>query len=135
MGHFEQLLAHIVGDYILQTDRMARLKTASDRWAGLHVLLYCVPFLILGVSLKALVIIGGTHYLIDRYRLALVVVRFKTVLDYSLQGPWEIRQRLANLNEHGFPQGTPAYLGFWIMVIIDNFLHIAINAWAISTYG
>lgn len=58
MGHFEQLLAHLIGDYILQTDRMARRKTSDDLYAVLHVLLYCVPFLVLGASLKALVVIG-----------------------------------------------------------------------------
>lgn len=135
MGHFEQLLAHLVGDYLLQTDRMARRKTSEDLWAVLHVLMYCVPFLILGVSLKALVIIGGTHYLIDRYRLAMYVVKFKTALDYSLAGPREMRVQLANLNKFGFPQGTPDYLGFWFVILVDNTLHIAINAWAISIFG
>lgn len=131
MPLFEQLLAHVLGDYVLQTDRMARRKTGSDYWAWLHVLMYGVPFLILGASWLALSVIVCSHFLIDRYRLALYVVKFKTVLDYSLQGPTEIRCRLSNLNAFGFPQGTPDYLGFWFLILVDNTLHLTINYYAL----
>lgn len=131
MTMFEQLLAHFLGDYVFQTDRMARQKTGSDYWAWLHVLTYGLIFLILGASWGALLVIVGSHFLIDRFRLALYVVKFKTVLDYSLQGPREIRIRLSNLDRFGFPQGTPEYLGFWILILVDNLIHITINYYAL----
>jgi hypothetical protein len=37
---FFLLLAHVVGDYALQTDRMAQLKGSSPRILSLHVLIY-----------------------------------------------------------------------------------------------
>jgi hypothetical protein len=131
MGLFEQLLAHVLGDYVLQTDRMARFKTASTPWAILHVLMYGLPFLVLGASWTALAVIVGTHFLIDRYRLALYVVKFKTVLDYSLRGPLAVRNRLDALDRFGFPQGTPEYLGFWFLILVDNTLHLTINYYAL----
>ena len=65
-----QLLAHLVGDYIFQTDKMARLKTGSWLWAIMHGLTYSLPFMLFRPSLAALAVIAGSHILIDRFRLA-----------------------------------------------------------------
>ena len=71
------ILAHLVGDYLLQTHWMATQKT--ERWAPaiLHGLTYTVPYVFVTQSPAALVVIAGTHIVIDRYRLARVVVWFK----------------------------------------------------------
>lgn len=66
----EQLIAHLIGDYILQNHAMAMRKTSLWFWATLHVLLYGIPFLFLTTSPIQWLIIVGTHLLIDRFRLA-----------------------------------------------------------------
>lgn len=43
----EQLIAHLVGDYLLQSDWMAQHKRRSTIACLLHALLYALPFLLL----------------------------------------------------------------------------------------
>lgn len=68
------LLAHLTGDYIAQSHWMATEKT--HRWlpAVLHGLTYAACYLLATRSVLALLVIGGTHVVIDRYRLARHVV-------------------------------------------------------------
>lgn len=74
------LLAHLVGDYVLQSDWMATGKLT--RWwpAVAHGLTYTLPYVLVTQSLWALLIIGGTHIVIDRYRLAKYVTWLKNQL-------------------------------------------------------
>lgn len=76
----DQLMLHAIGDYITQSDWMANEKT--KRWfpAACHATLYSLPFLALSPSPAAFAVIIGTHYLIDRYRVARYVVWAKNWL-------------------------------------------------------
>ena len=58
-----QLIAHLVGDYCLQSDWMAAQKTKDWRPALAHALTYTLPFLCLSTSWKALLFIAGTHFM------------------------------------------------------------------------
>jgi hypothetical protein len=107
----EQLLAHLVGDYLMQPDWMSRRKSNSWLWALIHGLIYSLPFLFLKPSLLAWAIIFLSHALIDRYRLAHYVARLKN-------GVW---------SGDGYPAETPDYLRVWLMIITDNTLHLLIN--------
>lgn len=71
------LLAHLAGDYVLQSHWMATEKL--KRWwpALVHGFTYTLPYLLVTRSVWALLIIGGTHTVIDRYRLARYVVWLK----------------------------------------------------------
>jgi Protein of unknown function (DUF3307) len=66
----DQLVAHVVGDYLLQSDWMAREK--GRRWlpAAVHAILYAVPFVLLGPSLKGWLAIAASHFVLDRWRVA-----------------------------------------------------------------
>ena len=75
-----QLIAHGIGDYVLQSHWMATQKTQRSLAALCHVLAYAVPFLFLKPSLLALVVIIGSHFVIDRWRLARYVVWAKNWL-------------------------------------------------------
>lgn len=88
----DQLLAHAIGDYILQSDWMANKKRTEHAAAAVHALVYSLPFLFLlsstpwsasrdggHGSLQWLVIVG-THFLIDHYGLARYVVWAKNWL-------------------------------------------------------
>ena len=80
----EILVAHLVGDYLLQSHWMATEKI--NRWwpAIVHGITYTIPYLLVTRSLWALLIIAGTHVIIDHYRLAKHVSWVKNLL-----GPWK----------------------------------------------
>ncbi len=82
----EQLLAHLIGDYILQSHWMAENKTKAFWPAFVHALLYSLPFVLIAPSGQAWGVIFFTHFLIDRYRLARYLVWAKNLL-----GPWRRR--------------------------------------------
>lgn len=151
------ILAHLIGDYVLQSHVMATRKTSSWRWALIHAAFYSLPFagllLWLGVgasdALGALTIIGGTHALIDRLRIA---TRWCEWYGVGHPGIW-VRAPRAMLAvwarwltrrgyRHGwddvtrvFPfEAPPPFLGVWLTIIVTNTLHLTINGltfWAI----
>ena len=63
----EQLLCHLFGDYILQSDYMAMNKSKRSLPCIIHVILYTSCFLFLTFSWKALLVIGVTHFILDRW--------------------------------------------------------------------
>lgn len=119
-----QLMAHMIGDYALQSHWMAVNKRTQSAAAMFHVLFYAIPFLVLRPSPAALAVIVGTHFLIDRFGLARYVVwakNFYLSLD-RLPPP---------LTPTGFPEGTPVYVATWLLIIQDNLIHIGVNALAL----
>lgn len=124
MATTDQVIAHAVGDYVLQSDWMANEKARSSVAAGAHVATYMLPFLALRPSARALAIIAGTHFLIDRFRLARYVCWAKN----WIAPPGQDHEMTAT----GYPADRPAWLSTWLLIITDNILHIVINAWALG---
>lgn len=123
----EVLVAHLVGDYLIQSHWMATEKTKKWTPAVVHGVTYTLPFLLVTQSLLALAVIAGTHIVIDRYRLARHVVWLKNqVGPRAFRGPWSERSAT------GYPPETPAWLAVWLMIIADNTLHILINIVAVA---
>jgi hypothetical protein len=142
----EQLLCHLWGDYILQSDWMAQNKTKDWFPALIHAMLYTLCFLpLLGAARTpwAGVVICGTHFLIDRYRLARYLVWLK-----NWMGPFyravevryspSMRKTFRHWERHnpmppladcptGSPPFTPVWLSVWLLIIADNTLHMTIN--------
>jgi hypothetical protein len=124
----EQLLIHLFGDYITQTDWMASNKTNRSLPAQVHAIVYTLPFLLLTTSFQALFVIYATHYLIDRYRLARYVVFAKNwMTDHSLQ--W------ADCSGTGYHQDRPAWLAVWLLIVADNTMHLIINFFTLKYLG
>lgn len=120
------MLAHLVGDYLLQSHWMANEKT--KRWwpAILHGIMYTLPFLLLTQSIPALLVIGGTHIIIDRFRLAKHVVFLKNFL-----APRSAWPTWADSKATGYPSETPAWMAVWLLILADNTIHLLINIAAI----
>lgn len=154
----DQLVAHAVGDYILQSDWMATTKTKKTVAALAHVATYTLPFLFLTRSLAALAAILGTHLLIDRWRLARYVVWAKNFIapprikHESQRGPtavgsdvpfnavqygfiwtWYTRRNppWKDCAATGYPPDVPPWMAVWLLIIADNTMHVLCNALAL----
>jgi len=118
----EQLLAHLVGDYLLQSDWMAQQKTTRNLAAVCHALTYTLPFVLLGASVSALAVICLTHLVIDRFRLARFVCFAKNYLAPPSQWPaWE------RCKVTGYDSDRPPWLAVWLLIIADNTMHLLCN--------
>lgn len=122
----EQLIAHLVGDYVLQNHWMATAKVKSWGPAVAHAACYGLPFLLLVDSAAAWLVIVGTHAIIDRYRLARFWVEWWGV------GVWPsglakaaLRAGVAKSIEDA--PAPPPFLAVWLLIIVDNTMHLAIN--------
>lgn len=142
------IIAHLVGDYLLQSDWMALKKTNSTPACLAHVVTYAVPFVALTRDPWVLGFIVSTHFMIDRWRLARFVCwgknfiapkwihtgarqtgevapgRIDTVFVFSRNQPW------AECSKTGYHESRPDWLAFWLLIIADNTLHLLCNGLA-----
>src|SRR6266481_1987011 len=123
---FLQVLCHLVGDYPLQSSWMANNKTKSWEVAAVHSFVYMIPFLlaceVLPLSLLAALVMFGTHVVIDRLRIAKYIAFASNFLSpRSEWKPW------SECKGTGYHKDTPPFMAVWLMVIIDQILHLAIN--------
>ncbi len=117
------LLAHLVGDYLLQSDWMALEKTQMWLPAVAHAVTYTLPYVLVTQSVAALAVIASTHAVIDRYRLARHVCWAKNFLaPRSYWYPWR------ECRGTGYHESRPPWLAVWLMIVADNTLHLLINA-------
>lgn len=133
----EQLLLHLFGDYILQTDWMANEKTKKMWVAYIHAFFYSLPFLFfLEPSFAAIMVIFWSHAMIDRYRLARYVAFAKNWItgweyvkaqQHFDDGHWHNKFDKSTLNTGGYPNDMPPWMWVWLLIITDNSLHLAIN--------
>lgn len=124
----DQLLAHAVGDYILQSDWMVKEKHRNSAAAGLHCIFYLLPFALLTQSMPALAIVAVSHFFVDRFRMARYVIWLKN-------RPWPGARPWAECRETGYPPDTPPWLSGWLFIIVDNVIHIVLNGAAIQYFG
>lgn len=130
----DQLLAHVIGDFVLQSDWMAETKTKNTTQGllatAVHVLCYGFPWLFMTRSLPALGIIIGTHFVIDHWRLARYVGWLKNFLaPIGSNPPWEVCKGT------GYPSHRPPFITVWLMIIVDQVMHVACNAFALKYFG
>lgn len=133
-----QLILHLWGDYILQSDWMAQNKT--KRWwpSIVHATLYSLPFFLIG-GWRTVLVIWSTHAIIDRFRLARFLCWFKNFLAPNwipcdpdcdacrVSGPIQRNYPWVECSKTGYPSSTPDWLAVWLMIICDNTLHLTIN--------
>jgi hypothetical protein len=127
----EALLAHLVGDYLLQTDWMAAQKVRRLWPAIIHGLAYSLPFLLITRSPWALLVIAGTHAMLDRYRAATHLIWARSLIGpRKSRVPW--REALGNC---GFGASVPPGLAMALMIVSDNTIHMLVNAAALASLG
>lgn len=121
-----ELLLHLIGDYLLQSDWMASGKTKNWRPALAHAVAYSLPFLLIATP-AAVAVILLTHYLIDRYRLARFVVYAKNFI-----APKSAYRSWSDCSSTGYPNELPPFMAVWLLIIADNTIHMVINHFAIA---
>jgi len=117
-----QLILHLLGDYVTQSDWMAKNKTKRTVAALYHAFVYSLPFLLIG-SRRACSVIFLTHFLIDRFRLARYVVFAKNWLMCGT-GPEPVWK---DCQATGYPSETPLWMSVWLLIAADNTIHLLIN--------
>jgi len=148
MFSFSQLIAHLIGDYFLQSNWMAVNKTSNEPagWAAvtIHAIFYTVPFLLLTQSYHALLVIMLTHLVIDHFRVAKYIVWAKNWIQIPKLGiahnkPWHECQTLGvpdSLVRQGPDSGESlVWLHGWLLFITDNTMHLIINGAALYWFG
>jgi hypothetical protein len=150
----DQLLCHLFGDYVFQSDWMASEKTKQSFAALCHAIIYGLCFLPLAPTLTAWLVIVGTHFVIDRWRLARYVVYAKNFLaprdtmqlvkvpstteaasPDGFVNEWKITtwwHPWSECSATGYHKDRPAWLAVWLLIIADNALHILINGLALK---
>lgn len=113
----EQLLLHLMGDYLFQNRWMAMWKVRKSYVAAIHALVYTSGFFILLTHNPiALGVIFGTHCLIDRFSLAKYIMR--------------VNGNAPN-DTYTYSDGVvyPIFTGnlFLVYVVTDNTMHLIIN--------
>lgn len=120
----DQLVAHAVGDYALQSDWMANEKTKQNLAALVHAFTYTLPFLLLTQSPWALFFVLWTHFAIDRWRLARYIVWAKNLI--GPYRPWK------ECSITGYPAEKPPWMAVWLLIIADNTMHVLCNGLALT---
>ena len=150
----DQLVAHAIGDYVLQSDWMANENAKKSLAALIHAGSYALPFFLFRPSLAALAVILWTHFFIDRFRLARFVVYAKNFLSprSSREVTYEEVATTAGgvpyFSEHvkvsqwwfpwadckatGYPSARPPWMSVWLLIIADNVMHVLINGAALK---
>lgn len=114
----DQIVAHLVGDYILQSHWMATNKAKNSIAAAIHALTYTLPFTLITQHWLALSAICVSHFFIDRFRLARYVVWLKN----GARGPVTLT---------GYPDDVPPWMSVWLLIIADNTIHMICNGLAL----
>jgi len=144
----EQILCHVFGDYILQSDWMALNKNKRTFPCLVHVLLYTAVFLFLTTSWKALLVIGAVHFLLDRFPIIIKrLIWFKNHLGPTMKYVPFVRCNVTGYYDNVMNEVTGAdrtkekingyeprlnYVTVWLYIITDNFLHLLTNYLALK---
>lgn len=103
------IFAHLIGDYLLQTDWMALNKKQHTLPAVTHTAVYCLPFLFCSFVWWQIALIGIQHFIQDRTAFIVWLMRVKGSEQFA-KGPC-----------------SP-----WSIIVTDNIVHIlwiAFVAW------
>jgi hypothetical protein len=137
----EQLLVHLFGDYFLQPSWCALNKSKRSLPCLVHVLIYTACFLILTTSWKALLVIGLTHFILDRFPIIIKkLIWWREHLNPHFQYPTYESCDTTGFYDNSpyntwkggnWGEARPFCITVWIFIIIDNMFHLIINYFAL----
>lgn len=117
----ELLICHLIGDYILQNTWMSTNKTKNSILGYfscfVHAMLYILPFIFITKNIISLLIICLSHFIIDKYRVAILFNKLKN--------------NITDNTNFGFSKDLPFALSIWLAIITDNTFHLIINYYSI----
>ena len=102
-------LAHLIGDYLLQNDWMAKGKKQKSWICIIHILTYLLPFLFCNLLWWKIVVIGLQHFVQDR----------TNIVVWSMQKVGKVT--------FASPPMAP-----WSIIVIDNIWHVLFIAFIVS---
>jgi len=103
------IYAHLIGDYLIQNDWMAKGKKTSSFICFVHTVTYLFPFLFCSLEWWQIMAIGAQHFAQDRTG---VIV-------------WMLNAT----GKGGFAKPPMAP---WSIIVTDNVIHILFMAWIVS---
>lgn len=103
------IYAHLIGDYLLQNDWMAKGKRVDSWICTIHVVIYMLPFIFTGLAWWKLLLIALQHWLQDRTNFV----------------PWSLKF----MGRHDFAAQP---LAPWSIIVTDNIFHILWMAFVIA---
>lgn len=103
------IYAHLIGDYLLQNDWMAKGKKTSSWICLVHIATYLLPFLFCGLQWWQVAAIGAQHFAQDRTRAVVWMLNATGKGDFAK------------------PPMAP-----WSIIVTDNVLHILFMAWIVT---
>ena len=141
-----QLLVHLLGDFVLQSDWMAMNKSKRSLPCLVHVLIYTSCFLLLTTSWKVLLVIGATHFILDRWHTPLKkLIHFKNKVFREFYPMYGYCDTTGYYDDSPFNSAQPTkeqirmygqprlfFITAWLYIVTDNFLHLAINYLALK---
>jgi hypothetical protein len=143
-------LCHFIGDFWLQSDWMALNKNKKTWNCLVHVLIYTSVFLLITTSWKALLFIGVTHFIIDRWPFLLKrLIWWKNHFPLGEYPHWNYCNSTGYYDDSPYNTfkasgkikedmdrywGTPRhfFITIWIYITIDNTLHLLCNLIALT---
>lgn len=86
------IYAHLIGDYLLQTDWMAKNKKFNSYNCFVHVLTYLIPFLFCELQVWQIIAIGIQHFIQDRTNFIIYFMKLKGSKEFAtgIWAPWSI---------------------------------------------
>ena len=140
------LLCHFVGDFWLQTDWMAMNKSKKSWNCFIHVVIYTSCFLILTTSWKALLFIGTTHFILDRWHVILRrMIWWKNHFPTGKYPPFRLCDSTGYYDDSPYNSAQPNrhilerygqprhfFITIWLYIISDNLIHLICNLIALT---
>lgn len=142
------LLCHFVGDFSLQSDWMSKNKGSKTLPCLVHVLIYTFVFaLFMTTSWKALLFIGATHFIFDRF--TIILRRLIWLKNHFPCGypPFKLCDSTGYYDDSPYNSyapnkhtnkryGKPRHkeITWWLYIITDNTVHLLCNFLALALF-
>lgn len=128
----QQLLCHLIGDYIIQDDYCAINKSKRTLPCLIHCITYTLPFIFLTHNLLALFLIFLTHFVEDRWSLAKYFIWIKNNINpYTNFKPFNKCNVTGFydtwINKEGDKDVRPRFITTWLYIFTDNTYHLLCN--------